>query len=201
MSIAESATLRVAETLNVRDLLLDDDTIAGVRRWLAGSGVSERLVGLPPGTGDAARRLVEERLAGVVPDVLDVDLAGAAVAGWRAHPRLLTAARQTLAVPGLSAIVALVAHRIEVGWQPRVEIVVGGQAVADMPFRIDAAFDVVGLRAVVSRGRLIWVGGGRCTLTIRFGAGGHVLAERAVTIDPALAVPLDGVVLVDEDGR
>src|SRR5947209_14596005 len=74
------------------------------------------LESLPQATREAAVREATATAAGL----LDVDLSGVLVAGWRKHHDLIGAARRTVAVPGSVELVDMAAHQVTLNQHPSV---------------------------------------------------------------------------------
>lgn len=175
--------------LDLRAFLFGGDTPAAVQERLRKALEDEGVVdasSLPAG----ALRLLQGQLAEMAAGFLDVDLGSAAIAGWRRHEQLKAAALQTRASPELTVIVELATHRMTCTWRPRIEVTVGPAVAAHLTFELKVTFDLVGLTASVSGGRLTGLGGGRGTLTAILAVGGHTLAERAAPFDAHRSVAL-----------
>ena len=112
---------------------------------------------LPRVTQDAAIR--EAALAAAV--LLKVDLLDVLVAGWREHRDIHSAARRTLATPGSKELVGLAPHRISTVQQPAVSILVDGHRVHTLQLGLSIIFEVTGLVAGISHGRLGGLHAGR----------------------------------------
>jgi hypothetical protein len=112
---------------------------------------------LPRVTQDAAIR--EAALAAAV--LLKVDLLDVLVAGWREHRDIHSAARHTLATPGSKELVGLAPHRIRTVQQPAVSILVDGRRVHTLQLGLSIIFEVTGLVAGISHGRLGGLHAGR----------------------------------------
>jgi hypothetical protein len=146
---------------------------------------------------DAARRVVDDGLADAAATFLDVDLGATAVAGWRLHEQLRTAAAETLATPGSSQVVELYDHSMTTTWRPHVDLVAGRATLARVSFLLEVVFTVVGLHATVTGGRLVRLGGGSGEVRASFSCGGASIAERTAPFDARLSVPLgSGIALL-----
>lgn len=166
--------------------------------------LTQRLQGLDLGSasgalGSTAGKLLDESIAPIAAGFLDVDLGAVLAAGWRISEQLTSAARETLAAPGSTSIVDVASHRVESTWQPRIDVVLGSRSVAHLAGRLTVAFELTGLCATVSAGRLTRVGGGRCRVVVTFAIGGRTLGERTAQFDPQLGLPLgEGIALSTE---
>ncbi len=177
----------VEPALDVRTFLLGERGVEGLRESLR--EVGDLFEGGSPIQG-AARRLVDEHLGEVAAGFLDVDLGAAVVAGWRRHAQLVQAARETVATPGLTEIVELARHRITTTWRPRVELMLGPASLATIAFELVVSFEIVGLHACVTQGRVFRVGGGQGSVRAALSVGGRCLLEREAPFDARLSVPL-----------
>jgi hypothetical protein len=123
----------------------------------AGRDLDQALRRLPRVTREAAVR--EAAAAAAV--LLKVDLIEVLVDGWREHEDIRSAARRTLAIPGSKELVGLVPHRITTVQQPAVSILIDGRRVHTLQLGLSVFFEVTGLVAGVSDGRLAGVHSGR----------------------------------------
>ena len=122
-----------------------------------GQNLGRVLTHLPRVTQEAAIR--EAALAAAV--LLKIDLIDVLVAGWREHRDIHSAARRTLATPGSKELVGLAPHRVSTVQQPAVSILVDGQRVHTLQLGLSIIFEVTGLVAGISHGRLGGLHAGR----------------------------------------
>src|SRR5712672_3003245 len=109
-----------------------------------GSGeLGHTLADLPKVTREAAVREVSSVAAGL----LDIDLIGLLVAGWRDVHDLTAAARRTLANPDSTELVNLATHQIAVTRNPSVDVMVDNLRVARVQLGLSVVFDVSALVA------------------------------------------------------
>jgi hypothetical protein len=127
----------------------------------APTGLDQALERLPQATRQAAVREAAAAAAGL----LDVDLDGLLLAGWRAHRDLTGAARRTLAVPGSTELVDLIRHQVSVAQEPSVAVLVDGRQVATIQLGLSVEFDVSALVAGIKAGLLVAVHAGSCDVT------------------------------------
>jgi hypothetical protein len=127
----------------------------------APTGLDQALERLPEATRHAAVREAAAAAAGL----LDVDLDGLLLAGWRAHHDLTGAARRTLAVPGSTELVDLIRHQVSVAQEPSVAVLVDGRQVATIQLGLSVDFDISALVAGIKAGLLVAVHAGTCDLT------------------------------------
>lgn len=123
----------------------------------SGRSLARALVRLPRVTREAAVREAAVAAAGL----LKVDLMDVLVAGWREHRDIYSAARRTLATPGSKELVGLAPHRVSTVQQPAVSILVDGHRVHTLQLGLSIIFEVTGLVAGISSGRLAGVHAGR----------------------------------------
>ena len=122
-----------------------------------GRAFARSLVHLPRVTREAAVREAAVAAAGL----LKVDLIEVLVSGWREQHDIFSAARRTLATPGSKELVGLAPHRISTMQQPAVGILIDGKRVHTLQLGLSIFFEVTGLVAGISHGRLDRVHAGR----------------------------------------
>ena len=123
--------------------------------------LDQALRDLPQATRQAAVRETAAAAAGL----LDVDLGGLLVAGWRAHHDLTGAARRTLAAPGSTELVDLIRHQVTTTQQPSVTVLVDGRQVATIELSLTVEFDISALVAGIKAGLLVAIHSGSCEVT------------------------------------
>ena len=118
--------------------------------------------------------------ATVAAGLLQVDLIGVLVAGWRQYRYIVDAARRTLAAPGSTELVSMVTHQVTVAQHPSVKVLVNGRRAATLQLDLSIVFDVMALLAGISGGRLVALHSGRCDVTVILAVQGtELLARRA----------------------
>jgi hypothetical protein len=122
-----------------------------------GRAFARSLVHLPRVTREAAVREAAVAAAGL----LKVDLIEVLVSGWREHHDVFSAARRTLDTPGSKDLVGLAPHRISTMQQPAVGILLDGKRVHTLQLGLSIFFEITGLVAGISHGRLAAVHAGR----------------------------------------
>jgi hypothetical protein len=152
----------------------------------AAGDLGRALENLPTVTRQAAIREATTAAAGL----LDVDLIGLLVAGWREHHDLTAAARRTLAAPGSTELVDLATHQITTTQQPSVSILVDGHRVATVQLDLSVVFDVSALVAGISAGRLVALHSGRCDITATLAIQGTDVLTRRAHLELPGVVPL-----------
>ena len=146
---------------------------------------------LPP----AVRATAVREAATVAASLLQVDLIGVLVGGWREYRDIVGAARRTLAAPGSTELVSMVTHQVTVAQHPSVSVLVDSRRVATLQLDLSVVFDVMALLAGISGGRLVALHSGGCDVTITLAVQGtRLLAKRA-------HLELPGVVAVGQGIR
>ena len=143
---------------------------------------------------EATRKAAVREAAAAAAGLLDVDLDGMLLAGWRMHHDLAGAARRTLATPGSTELVDLVRHQVSVSQEPSVAVVVDGRQVGTIELGLDVEFDITALVAGIKGGLLVAVHAGSCdvtaTLTIQGAevqsASTHLDLPAALTVTPGI---------------
>jgi hypothetical protein len=152
----------------------------------AGQNLGRALEHLPKVTREAAVREATTAAAGL----LQVDLIGVLVAGWREHRDITSAARRTLAAPGSTELVSLATHQVTMDQQPSVGVLVDGHRVATLQFRLSVDFDVSALVAGISAGRLVAIHSGRCDVTATLAVQGTDVLTRQARLELPGVIPL-----------
>ncbi len=148
---------------------------------------------LPPATRQAAVREAAVAVAGL----LDVDLDGLLLAGWRAHHDLTRAARRTLASPGSTELVDLARHQITVAQQPSVAVLVDGREMGTIRLALTVEFDISALVAGIKAGLLAAVHSGSCDVTATLAVGGTDVQTASTHLDlPAVLQVSPGIRLL-----
>ncbi len=179
------------------------------RRFALGADGGAELLTQPIGRSDViqsmgavaktTRGAVAAELASAVAGVLDFDLFGVIVSGWKKYDALLEAGRRTAADPSTEEVVELATHRITSVHRPTIDLLLDGVRIGTL--HVEATFECVleGLVATVSRGRLVRLGSGRCNATATVSAEGVEIARREGVLDLHLETSLGaGIPLVTE---
>jgi hypothetical protein len=147
-----------------------------------------------------AREAAAHEAATEAAALLDADLLGLLVAGWRAHHDLADAARRTLAAPGSTELVDLIKHQITTTQRPSVSVLVDGDQVATLRFTLSVVFDIGTVVAGIRAGLLVAIHSGRCdvTATLNF-QGTDVLTTRTHLELPGLIKLAPGIRLLRDD--
>jgi hypothetical protein len=144
------------------------------------------LTQLPEVTRQAAVREATAAAAGL----LNVDLFGGLVAGWRRHHDLTAAAQRTLASPGSVELVDMAAHRIATSQHPSVTVLVDGAQVATIQLGLSLLFRVTAMTAKISAGRLVALLSGRCDLTVTLAIEGTAVLTKQAHLTLPGVIPL-----------
>jgi hypothetical protein len=154
---------------------------------------------LPQATREAAVHEAAAQAAGL----LDVNLIGLLMAGWRVHHDLVDAARRTLAAPSSTELVDLVEHQITARQQPSVAILVDGRRVAIVELDLSIEFDVSTAVAEMRAGLLVAIRSGHCDATAALAIQGTNVATRHARLELPGVIPFrPGIrVLPDDDYR
>jgi hypothetical protein len=168
----------------------DEDTLAALTHQIlladAGGHLDGALKNLRKATRHASAREAAIQACGL----LDADLIGLVITGWRAHRDLVIAARRTLAAPGRTELADLATHRITTGQQPAVTICVGGQQVTTVQFGLRIEFDVTAMVAQITAGRLAAFASGHCDTTITLAVGGTDMLTRHAHLELPGVIPV-----------
>jgi hypothetical protein len=175
-----------AEPMTVRALLFGEegprtaDTLAGC---LHERGVAETLSRGTRGMTGSAGQAVEREVATVVDGFLAMDLIDLAGAGWRKHSSLKDAARRTRDAPASEELVALASHHVTSTHRPCLDLILDGTKVGTLDLAITIDFDLEGFLALIRRGRLESLQGGRCTVTGTLAIEEKPVAQRSSRLD------------------
>lgn len=158
----------------------------------APTGLDRAVERLPQPTRQAAVREAAAAAAGL----LDVDLDGMLLRGWRAHRDLTGAARRTLAHPGSTELVDLARHQVTVAQEPSVAVLVDGRQVATIDLGLSLDFDIKALVAGIKAGLLVAVHAGSCDVTATLAvqgtdvasASGHLDLPGVLRVSPGIAL-------------
>jgi hypothetical protein len=144
-------------------------------------------------TRDAAVRDVSVAGAGL----LDLDLGGLLVMGWRTYATLVQAARRTATAPGREEIVDIVTHRIGATYHPSVEVLVDEARVTTVGFALTLEFEIKALSAVIRAGHIVALESGRCATRATIAIEGVPVATRAAEHDLQVLIHVgDGIPLL-----
>jgi hypothetical protein len=154
----------------------------------------------PGATGDLGRALenvpatLREAAAGEITNaargVLDVNLTGFLVSGWRKHREVIAAARRTVAASGSIELVDLATHQITATQRPVVNVLVDNHHVATVELGVSVVFNISALVAGIRGGRLVAVHSGRCDVTATLAIQDAKVISRQVHLELPGIIPL-----------
>lgn len=198
------STLTLTEPLAVPQMLFGDagdGTVAELTRRLDSGDLPAYLDRKLHGLSGAGLGAVQEEVAAVAHGLLTLDLGDLLVMGWRKHQALRAAAERTRQAEGAAPgeVVDLATHVVGATHTTEVDVLLDDVRVATLEFVLAAEFRVQGLAALVSRGMLVGLRGGRCTASVALTAAGEPLASRQAQFTPGLVVHLrTGIPLLGE---
>jgi hypothetical protein len=152
--------------------IADGDTLADARAALG--GVADDLW-----SGTAGQ------VSAIAADFCALDVGSVLASVWQKHDALYDAADRTRATTE-SEIVPLGSRTVSIEQRPAIDVTVDGHTVHVIRFMLSVEVEVECVSATVARGAVVAVGGGRCEVTVTFGAAGTTLAEKRVGVDPKL---------------
>lgn len=133
--------------------------------------------------------------------LLDVDLTGFLVSGWRKHREVIAAARRTVAAPGSIELVDLATHQITATQRPAVNLLVDNHRAATVELGLSVVFDISALVAGIRGGRLVAVHSGRCDVTATLAIQDTEVISRQVHLELPGIIPLGrGIRLLADHG-
>lgn len=174
-----------------------DDTVEALVQALAEQHVVGSLAGALTRLSRAGRHAATSQLATVAHGLLDLDLGGLVVRGWRKYADLIAAARRTVATPDSTEVVNLAVHSISATHRPSIEVLLDDVHVATVHFELRIDFVVKGLVGTVRQGRLVALHGGDCDVRATLAAEGRELANGEAHLELPVLVRLgDGIPLL-----
>jgi hypothetical protein len=184
----------VTEPLSARTFLLGDttDNTADVlAQALNEQGALQSPIRGLGGLSASAWQAVSQEIATVADGLFNLDFVDMVIAGWCKYTDLAKAAQHTLANPGSEEIVALATHRIVSTHHPSVDLIVNEAKAHTFEFELTVVFDITGVAAVLRRGDLVALRGGKCTVTATLKLEKTPLElTRKASIDLRVIVPL-----------
>lgn len=175
--------VNAAQPDNVLELLFGPSSgVTGLMQVVSSSSAGDlgrSLEALPA----EIREPVVKEVSKAAAELLDVDLVGLLVEGWREYADLTSAARRTLAAAGSSELVSLVTHRVTAEQEPHVDLLVDRRPVATVRFGLSVEFAVSGLVAGVCAGLLVALHAGRCDITATLAINGVEVITRQARIE------------------
>jgi hypothetical protein len=165
----------------------DEDRVA---RAIEEQGLRDVIDDAASSMSGTARKALGAEVSTVAERLLDTDLIDAILTGWTKHTDLLRAARHTRDAPGSREVMDLITHRIRASHESGVDFFIDELRIAHIVFQLILEFEVKGLVAVVSDGRLMAIAGGSCIVTIMLTAKERRLLQHKASIDLPLVVRL-----------
>jgi len=139
---------------------------------------------------ETTRKAAVQEAASTTAALLEVDLIGVLVRGWREHRDIVSAARRTLATRGSTEVVSMIGHEVTVDQRPSISVLVDGRQVATLQLGLSVVFDVNALLLAISGGRLVAVHSGRCEITVTLAVQGTDLIVRHAHLELPGVIPL-----------
>jgi hypothetical protein len=136
----------------------------------------------PPGLVDVARHEV----AKATTEFMSANLADVVAAGWKKYDALLKAARSTRDDHNATELVSLTTHKIESSHHPSIDMFLDKKRLATVEIAMEVGLTIVGVIAVVKRGRLMEIKSGSCT------ASGSLAVQRIELIKKQRKFDLGG---------
>ena len=166
------------------------DVPATLAREILSAGGDQSLDRALGSLSAATREAAVREAVTVAAGLLQADLIGVLVAGWREHRDIVSAARRTLAVPGRTELVSMVTHEVTMAQQPSVNVLVDGRRLATLQLGLSIVLDVNAVLAGISGGRLVNLHAGRCDITVTLAVQGTDLLTRRAHFELPGVVPL-----------
>jgi hypothetical protein len=139
---------------------------------------------------ETTRKAAAQEAASTTAALLEVDLIGVLVRGWREHRDIVSAARRTLATRGSTEVVSMIGHEVTVDQRPSISVLVDGQQVATLQLGLSIVFDVNALLLAISGGRVVAVHAGRCDITVTLAVQGTDLIVRHAHLELPGVIPI-----------
>jgi hypothetical protein len=139
---------------------------------------------------ETTRKAAVQETASTTAALLNADLIGVLVGGWREHRDIVSAARRTLATPGSTEVVRMIGHEVTVDQRPSISVLVDGRPVATLQLGLSIVFDVSALLLVISGGRLVAIHSGRCEITVTLAVQGTDLIVRHAHLELPGVIPI-----------
>jgi hypothetical protein len=148
-------------------------TLGALRPRLAAGGLG----GLSPAGFEGAVQAFSTAVA----DLLQLDLVGLLVGGWRTHQDLRAAADRTVGSPAVE-VIEIGRHSVTSEQQPYVDLLLNGVRVGTVHFGLSVTLDLAAAVATVRAGALVDVRPSRCTVTLRLTCEGEAVAARTAQL-------------------
>ncbi len=181
----------------VRFLLGADDPAVLTAALQRGGVARDTLAGRSRRSG-AAHRVLDERVARVLHELLHLDLGRLVLDGWAERPDLVAAVLRTGLDPGPGAGIPLADHRITSTRHPTVDVLAGGTGVTALRFDLTVSLRLRGVVVLVRDGLLTAPAGGQLVAQAELSLAGRVLLTGAGRGPLGAVLRLgDGIALTD----
>ena len=162
--------------LTIRDFLLTHAEDAGqaIEKSAAGAKLKEAVTRLPGIEWGPVAKEIEAKIG----EVLDVDIAGVLLGGWKKY-RQLQQYRDTAKYPPEETILlSLVEHSIASSHHPKIEILAEQVLLGSLEFTITLALKLEGIILKVRGGKIREISSGRCRGKGALACAGVTLLEK-----------------------
>jgi hypothetical protein len=178
--------------------LLQDDFASIAASAVGVLNNSEAVLRLPPITRDRVLGQVQSSLFGLH----DIEIGEVLKLGWETSRSLTTVAHQSLAM-NRPQDVHMDGYAIPVDYDPELEVLVNGQHIATVHFRLRLTFELFNFEGVVERGRLVRLNSDVFDVTAVLAAEDQTIARRTAHLNLKfeLPVPAGGIPLVRDAWR
>lgn len=162
--------------LTLKDFLLAraEDARDAIEQSPAGVKLKEAVSKLPGIEWAPVAKEIEAKIG----EVLDVDIVGVLLGGWKKFRQLQQYRDSTKYPPEETILLSLTEHSIASSHHPKIEILAGEVAVGSLEFTITLALKLEGVVLKVRGGRIREVSAGRCRGKGTLACAGVALLER-----------------------
>jgi hypothetical protein len=163
-------------TLRMKDFLLarTEDARQAIEQSSAGAKLKEAVGKLPGIEWGPVAKEIEARLG----EILDVDIAGVLLGGWKKYRQLQQYRDQKKYPPEDTILVSLTEHTIASSHHPKIEILAEQVLLARLEFTITLALKLEGILLKVRDARIREICSGRCHGKGTLACAGVVLLEK-----------------------
>jgi hypothetical protein len=167
-----------------------EDATEALAREILSTGTGRNLVRALEIFPEATRKAAVREATTTAARLLDVDLIGVLVDGWREYRDITSAARHTLAAPDSSELVSLAKHQVTMTQEPYVDVLIDRKQVATIRLGLSLVFDVNALVAGIKVGRLVAIHTGHCDVTGTLAVQGRNVLTKPARIQLPGVIPL-----------
>ena len=163
-------------TLTLRDFLLAraEDACAAIEKSETGTRLKEAVAKLPGLEWGPVAREIEAKIG----EILDVDILGVLLGGWRKYRQLQEYRDTTKHPPEETILLSLAEHAISSSHHPKIDILAGEAPIAHLEFTITLALKLEGVVLKVRGGKIREISAGRCHGKGTLECAGVPLVER-----------------------